>query len=127
MSLEEKMNGVVRAYVAAVNAGDADGAAALYAADASVEDPVGSDPKVGHEQIAEFYHSAFDPFEMKCELAWSRVVADTAIFEIIVEATLDNTTFRARPIDIMRFNKSGDIISMRAVFSDDNLETLTHE
>ena len=49
------MTAAVHAYVAALNAGDLDAIVALYADDASVEDPVGSTPLVGTEAIRAFY------------------------------------------------------------------------
>ena len=46
------MTAAVHAYVAALNAGDLDGIVALYADDASVEDPVGSKPLVDGSPVS---------------------------------------------------------------------------
>jgi steroid delta-isomerase len=43
------------AYVAGVAAHDTDAIVALFAADATQEEPVGSVPQVGHEQIRAFF------------------------------------------------------------------------
>ena len=47
MNTTEHMTEVVQRYVAALNEGDLEGIVALYAADATVEDPVGSEPQRG--------------------------------------------------------------------------------
>ena len=47
MNTPEHMTAVVQRYVAALNAGDLDGIVALFADDATVEDPVGSEPRCG--------------------------------------------------------------------------------
>ena len=49
------MHAVVHRYIAALNAGDLDAIVALYADDATVEDPVGSPPHQGHAAIRAFY------------------------------------------------------------------------
>ena len=55
MPSPEQMIAAVHAYVAAFDAADPEAAVALFAADATVEDPVGTPPRVGHEAIREFY------------------------------------------------------------------------
>ena len=51
----KKMEAAVHAYVAAFEAGSADQAAALFAPDATVEDPVGTPQRRGREAIHAFY------------------------------------------------------------------------
>ena len=50
----KKMEAAVHAYVAAFEAGSADQAAALFAPDATVEDPVGTPQRRGREAIHAF-------------------------------------------------------------------------
>ncbi|MGH8457655.1 MAG: nuclear transport factor 2 family protein, partial [Stenotrophobium sp.] len=58
MSKEKTMKAAMQAYIDLFNRSDADGIAALYADDATVEDPVGSPLKVGKAAITDFYRMA---------------------------------------------------------------------
>ena len=58
MITPEYMQQIVDRYLAAINAGDMDAVMELYAEDASVEDPAGTEPKRG-DAILQFYTSAF--------------------------------------------------------------------
>ena len=58
MISEQKMKQGMQAYIDAFNRNDPEGIAALYADDATVEDPVGSPLKNGKAAIAAFYKMA---------------------------------------------------------------------
>ena len=60
MNTTEHMTDVVQRYVAALNAGDLEGIVALYADDATVEDPVGSEPQRGIAAIRAFMPARSD-------------------------------------------------------------------
>jgi len=53
--MDAQILAAIDGYVAAMNAGDVDAVRALYADDATVEDPLGSPKRVGLATIREFY------------------------------------------------------------------------
>ena len=55
MPSQETMKAAMQAYIDAFNSGSADAVVALYAENATVEDPVGSPVKQGKAQIHAFY------------------------------------------------------------------------
>ena len=54
---------VLQAYVDAVSGDDVEKIIELYTEDAVVEDPVGTDPHVGHDALRAFYQMAVDSVE----------------------------------------------------------------
>ena len=58
MPSNDEMKAAMRTYVERLNAGDLEGVLALYAADASVEDPVGTGERRGTAEIRAFYEIA---------------------------------------------------------------------
>ena len=55
MPSADELRGLVDDYIAAMSNNDKDGYVALFAADATVEDPVGSDVQKGHDEIGNFW------------------------------------------------------------------------
>jgi steroid delta-isomerase len=114
-------------YVALVDAGDIDAIVALYAEDATVEDPVGQPPIQGLIAIERFYREG---------LGASNV---SAILTGPVRATLNgcgampfrvDMEWAGQPcslnvIDVMEFDGDGKIRSMKAYWSEANLTTQT--
>lgn len=94
--------------------------AALYCDDATVEDPVGSPAHVGRAAIAAFYDSVRSP-NRTIELITLRASGNTAAFHFRVTTVLEDQTITVEPIDVMTFNDDGQITSMRAIWSPDDL------
>ena len=94
----------------------ADDVLTQYAADATIEDPIGSDPRRGHAAIREFY-AGFQDAKKETELAELRVVGNEAAF--LWHLTLDAGDSRTRisPISTMAFDEDAKITSMRAFWS----------
>ena len=115
------MQAAVQIYINALNAGDIDAIVALYAEDATVEDPVGSPAQRGLEQIRTFYTASL---QMQLQVALEgpiRAVANEAAFAFSVSLVMDGKRITIRPIDVMRFDDAGRITSMRAFFGPDNI------
>lgn len=111
----------VHAYIAALNAADLDAIVALYAPDGTVEDPVGSEPKVGHAAIRAFYAGSV---AMGLEVALEgevRVVGRTCVFPFSVGLTYEGRRTVIRPIDVFDFDAGGRIQHMRAYFGPANV------
>ncbi|MCX6469396.1 MAG: nuclear transport factor 2 family protein [Corynebacteriales bacterium] len=114
MSSEQIAN-AVKAYVELVGSGTAEQVVDLYADSATVEDPIGSDIKSTREALLEFY-GVIAQLERSTELKWMRIAGDTAVFEFSLVTAAGDAKFEVTPIDIMRFDDEGRVVSMRAVW-----------
>ncbi len=115
------MEAAVHAYVRALNAGDLDAIVALYAEGAEVEDPVGSMPKRGLEEIRAFYAVST---QLRLEVALEgqvRAVGNEAAFAFSVTFEVQGRRTTIRPIDLFRFDAHGKIVQMRAFFGAANI------
>jgi steroid Delta-isomerase len=112
MSFEpDVLQGFVQRYLDTAANGSADDVAALYAEDATLEDPVGGgEVHIGRQAIAGFYKNV-EGVEVKTELLSFRAGGSEAAF---VFAITVGGAMRIEPIEIMAFNSEGQITSMRA-------------
>ncbi|NLG48009.1 SgcJ/EcaC family oxidoreductase [Gordonia sp. (in: high G+C Gram-positive bacteria)] len=106
---------VIENYLAAVASGDGAAVAALYAADATLEDPVGSEPHRGRDAISAFYGGLQG--EITTELLHARVSGLEAAFSFRVVTKAGDTSYIVEPIDVMTFDDAGQITSMRAFWA----------
>lgn len=120
MTSTEDMRAIVARYVACVGAGDTEGIVALYAENATVEDPYGTPAHHGHDGIRSFY-GALAGTEMSTELLTARVAGDSAAFQLRVLTKADGKTITISPIDVMTFNGDGKISTMRAYWGGEDL------
>jgi len=110
MTSTDPIRAAIEAHVAAVGAADVAALAALYAPDAQLYDPAGSQPVIGRTAIAE--HFAHFLTERR----------DMQIVTIIVTGNDAAVHFRATPaggktrniIDTMTFDERASITAMRA-------------
>jgi steroid delta-isomerase len=123
MPSQDAMTETVNRYLALVANGKADDILTLYAADATVEDPIGSDVRHGHDAIHEFY-AGFQDAKKETELAELRISGSEAAF--LWHLTLDAGDSRTRisPISTMAFDEDAKITSMRAFWSPADVEVL---
>ena len=121
MNTAEHMTEVVQRYVAALNASDLDGIVALYAADATVEDPVGTEPKRGIEAIRAFYAESVKLPLTVVLTDEVRAAANEAAFAFTVSFEYQGRKTTIAPIDHFRFNDAGKVVSMRALFGKQNI------
>ncbi|NKY87863.1 nuclear transport factor 2 family protein [Nocardia veterana] len=120
MASPEQIRTAVQHYLDAVATGTAADIAALYAEDATVEDPVGSAPHRGRAEIEKFYR-ALESRSRTTELRTLRVAGDSAAFVFRVSTESDDHTTTIEPIDVMTFDADGRITSMRAFWSRDDI------
>ncbi|MDI6911035.1 nuclear transport factor 2 family protein [Nocardioides sp.] len=116
----ERVREVVDRYVELVATGPSEDIVALYAEDAVVEDPVGSEPRVGHAAIREFY-STLDGLDQRTRLLAVRIAGGEAAFHFEVVTRADGATYTLAPVDVMAFDDGGRITSMRAYWGEDDL------
>ena len=117
------MADTIRRYVALLAAGSADDLLELFAEDATVEDPVGSDVRTGRQQIHQFF-SALETMERHTELGLLRIVGQEAAFSFTIGFTVGDIRMSLQPIDTMTFNTSGQINSMRSYFDPSDVVSL---
>jgi steroid delta-isomerase len=116
----ERVREVVEEYLRLVATGTADQIVALYADDATLEDPVGAEPLRGREAIRGFY-AAVEPLHTETRLFTLRVVAGEAAFHFEVTTITDDATFTVTPIEVMTFDDDARIASMRAWWADTDM------
>ena len=115
MTLDNRnLEELVKRYLSTVVSGTADDVAALYAEDASVEDPVGGgEVHVGRKAIAGFYKNT-ESADLETELLQIRVGGREAAFAFAITVSVGGSKIRIEPIEVMTFDDSGHITSMKA-------------
>lgn len=115
----EHIRNVLKSYVDLMTAGDYEAIVALYAVDATVEDPIGSPPHCGHAAIREMYRNAAGKVQLQLD-GRVRVVNHTAAAPMIGRPTgMEGLVVEI--VDIMTFNDEGLITSMRAYWSPETI------
>lgn len=126
MTTEQEMKDAMQAYIDAFNRSDADAITALYAEDATVEDPVGTPPKAGRESIAAFYQYAI---KSGAKLALAAPIrashGNAAAMAFDVQLNMPEGRAVIRVIDAMTFDESGKFTSMRAYWGRSDMEMLS--
>ena len=122
MSLDaQALENLVKRYLDTVVAGSAADIAALYTEDATVEDPVGGgEVHIGRRAIAGFYEN-IEAAEVKTELLSFRAGGHEAAFVFAIEVA---GTMRVEPIEVMSFDRDGQITSMKAYWSRADIKAL---
>jgi steroid delta-isomerase len=106
----------VNKYVEAFANSDIDIIKHLYATDAVVEDPVGSDPHNGMDAIVAFYTTGLTA-GAKLELTGPvRCAGNTAAFPFMCK--VGEMTINI--IDVFEFNEAGKVSSMKAYWGPEN-------
>jgi steroid Delta-isomerase len=115
---------IVQRYLHTVATGSAEDVAALYAEDATLEDPVGGgEVHIGRQAIAGFY-KATENAEVQTELIELRVGGHEAAFLFAITVTVGDSTLRIVPIETMTFTSDGQIASMKAYWGPQNITQL---
>jgi len=112
----EEIRTVITTYAGRFSANDRAGWLSLFADDATVEDPVGSEVKQGMEGIGDFWdfvHTLSPSMELRL-IGPVKVVGHEAAFGQQAITDLGGEKFAVEIIDVMTFNDDGQITSMRA-------------
>lgn len=113
----------VQAYVDGFASGDAGAISGLFADDATVEDPVGTDVKLGRAAIHDFYTGAMAT-GAKLELTGEpRCAGDFAAFPFTVKLEWEGQKSTIEVIDTFKFNADGKIIEMKAYWGPENMKS----
>ena len=121
MTAPAKMEAAVHEYVAAFEAGSADRVAAIYAEDATVEDPIGAPIHHGREAIRAFYAESMKTGAKLTLEGPVRVTGEYAVFPFAVHLHYQGSDKRIDVIDTFRFNAEGQVVEMRAFWGPTNM------
>lgn len=103
-------------YVELVDAKDTEGIMDLYADECWIEDPIGSERKVGRDVIREFYAgiAALDVDPRMARIGPVTVCGSEAAFQFRIDIDLGEMKIKMTSTDVMTFDASGKIATMRA-------------
>lgn len=127
MNIVDHYTNAVDSYLRGLNEKDLEEILALYAENATVEDPVGSNVIVGMEGIRKFYSGAVT-FDLKLTRTGPvRIAANEAAFPFQLEMEVNGKLMRTDIIDVFRFDEQGKIVSMRAFWGPGNQKEVEEE
>jgi steroid delta-isomerase len=116
MPSPEEFRALMERYAKLMCESDAEGIAELYAADATVEDPVGGRVIQGRDVIRDFYAAAVPT--LRVEITGPICVAGKeCATPILAELTVGDRKSYIDVIDVMAFDDDGKITSMRAFWN----------
>lgn len=117
----EQRGAALLAYVERVGRGDAEAALELFAAECSVEDPVGTPVHAGRDAVEAFYRGGLGAIT-GTRLLGPPVVSNEGPGAIAfrVELQLPDRAIALEVIDVMGFDGAGKFTSMRAFWGRDN-------
>ena len=117
---------VVERYPELVTKGDVEALVDLYAEDASIEDPIGSDLHRGRDAVRAFYQAAIGAVTMT-RTGPVRIAECEAATPLVVLIGPEGQQQALDVISVMAFDDSGRIRSMRAFWSMDAMRPATPE
>jgi len=116
---DQHIAAALQAYVDAVSGDDVEKILELFADDAVVEDPVGTDAHVGKDPLRAFYQVAVDSVELM-ELDGSVRTRDKW-GAAGMKAHVKGVDLVMETLDVMEFNDDGLITKMTAYWGDKNM------
>ena len=122
MPSQEAIAQTVNRYLELLATGTADDVVTLYTADATIEDPAGSDIRRGHDAIHEFYANIQGA--KKTELAELRLAGSEAAFLWHLRLDAGASRTQISPISLMTFDGDAKIASMRAFWSPSDVRVI---
>ncbi|RKD25856.1 steroid delta-isomerase [Ammoniphilus oxalaticus] len=116
MLTEQKMKAALQQYLDGFNQQDADAIITLFADNARIEDPVGSEQIVqGKEAITTFYKGAVKVVErLELDTPIRSSYSNYAAMAFTIHMVIDGQKRVTRAIDVMTFDNTGKIIDMKA-------------
>jgi steroid Delta-isomerase len=114
--MKEQIRASIDRYLEVMTVGDKEGYLATFAEGATVEDPVGSGTRHGHEEIAEFFdlvRSLADRITLVLT-GPVRVAGSEAAFPMQAISEMGDQRMVVDIIDVMTFDEEAKITSMRA-------------
>ncbi|MDH3686055.1 MAG: nuclear transport factor 2 family protein [Myxococcales bacterium] len=119
-----EIRAVYARYPGMMSKGDVEGILALYADDATIEDPIGSEPRSGKAAIREFYEASAGTVTIRLT-GPVRVAGCEAATPMVVLMGPEGEQQALDVISVMKFTDDGLIQSMRAFWSFDTMRPAT--
>ncbi|MDM7491088.1 nuclear transport factor 2 family protein [Rhodococcus sp. CSLK01-03] len=113
----------VESYIRSVAKGTTDEVLALYAPGATVEDPVGTDVRTTEESLREFY-AMIEPLTQTGELLSMKIAGGNAAFLFRLTTHLGEQDLVMEVVDVMTFDDDARITSMKAYWSQEDMQTV---
>ena len=123
MPSAEQMIAAVHAYVDGFERSDPVAIIALFAENATVEDPVGTPQKRGLAEISEFYTGSMSTGAKLELLGDPRCAADYVAFPFAVKLEFGGQKTVIEVIDTFRIDDDGKIAEMRAYWGPANMKS----
>lgn len=123
MPSEADMRAAMQAYIDAFERSDLEGIMNLYADDATVEDPVGTDLKSGREEIEAFYRKSLETgarLRLSAPIRASHSNSAAMAFEVSLNYQGKDMVIHV--IDVMTFNEEGKYTSMKAYWGPGDIQ-----
>lgn len=127
MATPEEIRATIEAYAARMSARDKEGWLALFADDATFEDPVGSPVLVDRGQLAAFFDQTM-ALATELQLVIDRpitVCGDEAVMVFHVESLVGDQRYRVDIVDVFRVDDAGLITSQRAFWEPASLQPIS--
>ena len=123
---QSDMRAALEAYVARINRGDKAGILALFAPDATIEDPVGSPIKSGDAIKAWFDDTVAFGTQIRpvAPIRGSHANAAALTFDVTFQPP-DGPRMLIRSLDVCTFDEQGRITSLKAYWGPDDVAILT--
>ncbi|PLR53609.1 hypothetical protein CYR52_05325 [Chimaeribacter arupi] len=119
---EAHMRGVLHSYLDHINNKDVDAFLGLFAQDFSGEDPVGTAPITGLENLASFVKNGMaSRVELNAPVRATQGKSAAMAFSIHTELGGQNVIIDV--IDVMKFNEAGEIVETKAYWGEKNVRT----
>ncbi|MBV9227839.1 MAG: nuclear transport factor 2 family protein [Chloroflexi bacterium] len=125
MTTEQAMKAALQHYIDGFNAGDAEAILSLFAEHATLEDPVGGPVREGRQAISEFCQRATASgakLTLVAPITGSH--SNAAAMAFIADTVRNGKRVNIQAIDVMTFDDSGKIASMRAYWGPEDLKIL---
>jgi steroid Delta-isomerase len=123
MPTPEANAATVNRYLEYAAKGQVDDIVELYADDATVEDPVGSEVHIGSQAIRGFY-SAIPQGDNGTDVLTLRALGNEVAFHWTLTINIGDAKMSIDIISIMTFNSDGKIASMKAYWTPENMTQL---
>ena len=122
----DAVRAVVEEYLRAGREGDREAWLGLFADDATLEDPVGTEVHAGRAALEAFYDETMGSTEgLDNELHELRVAGNTAAFLFTLRIDWRGRRYEVSPIDVLEFDEAGKIIRMRAHWATSDMKEAT--
>lgn len=114
MPTAEQMRAIADAYVDAYNRNDKDAVLALFRADATFEDPVGTPVRVGREAIGAFWDETHALAKIELEPKQVIVCGNELVMVFAVHTTFGDSTMDLDVVDLLVVDDDGQVRGLRA-------------